>query len=254
MIIIKTPDEILRLQEGGPILARVLAKVAERVKPGVQTIELDRLAHDLITKEGGKPAFLHYQPDGADAPYPFSLCVSINDEVVHGLPSDRMIKEGDLVSLDLGLNHRGMFLDHAVTVAAGAVPAKDKELLFVGSASLDAGIQQARAGNTVGDIGYAIEQAIKPYKFGIVRMFAGHGVGRAIHEDPYIPNYGKKGRGEKLLPGMVIAIEPMITRGGEDVYLAPDGYTVKTADNSRAVHFEHTVLITEGEPEILTKI
>ncbi|HSE56571.1 MAG TPA: type I methionyl aminopeptidase [Candidatus Paceibacterota bacterium] len=252
MVIIKTKDEIVRLKEGGPLLARILATVAAAAKPGVTTASLDALAATLIQEAGGKAAFLNYQPEGADYPYPASLCVSINSEVVHGIPGTRILKEGDIVSLDLGLNHKGVFLDHAVTVAVGAAHPKDKTLLAVCHEALMAGIAAARGGNTVGDIGYAIQSVIKPYKFGIVRTLSGHGVGRAIHEDPYVPNYGKPGKGEKLKPGMVIAIEPMITRGSEEVYTAADGYTIKTADNSRAAHFEHTILITEGEPEILT--
>ncbi len=254
MIIIKTKDEIARLREGGPILARIVAAVAAAVRPGVTTASLDMLASNLIAKAEDKAAFLGYQPDGADRPFPASLCVSVNSEVVHGIPGKRVLKEGDIVSLDLGLNHKGVFLDHAVTVPVGnKISAKDKELLTVCKEALEAGIRAARAGNTTGDIGFAIQEVIKPHKLGIVRTLAGHGVGRAIHEDPYVPNYGKPGKGEKLKAGMVIAIEPMITRGGAEVYLLPDGYTIKTTDSSRAAHFEHTVLITENGPEILTK-
>lgn len=253
MIIIKTPDEIARLQEGGPVLARILATVAKAVQPGVTTAALDALAATLIAEVGDKAAFLNYQPEGADRPFPASLCVSVNSEVVHGVPGKRILKEGDIVSLDLGLNHRGVFLDHAITVPVGVkIATKDKELLAVCKEALEAGIAAAHAGNKTGDIGYAIQEVIKPHRFGIVRTLSGHGVGRAIHEDPYVPNYGKPGKGEKLKPGMVIAIEPMITRGGEEVYVLPDGHTIKTADNSRAAHFEHTVLITEDGPEVLT--
>ncbi len=253
MIIIKTKEEIEKLRRGGPILARILKRVGKAVKPGVTTLELDALAENLIREAGGEPSFLHYKPYGAHFPYPASLCVSINSEVVHGIPGTRKIKAGDIVSLDLGLKYEGVFLDHAITVTVGAVPAKDKELVAVCQEALDAGIAQAVPGNTTGDIGHAIESVIKPHKFGILRTFTGHGVGRAIHEDPYVPNYGKPGKGDKLKAGMVIAIEPMITRGKESVFVARDGYTVKTTDNSRAAHFEHTVLITEKGPEILTK-
>lgn len=252
MIIIKTDSEIERLKKGGPILARILREVAEATVAGVTTKSLDDLAFRLIKEAGCTPAFLNYRPDSADRPYPATLITSVNDEVVHGIPGSRVLKEGDIVALDLGLNYEGVFLDHAISVGVGAIAAKDKELLAVTAQALQMGIDAIVPGGTVGDIGYAIEQYVKPYKLGIVRDLSGHGVGRAIHEDPYIPNYGKKGRGAKLVPGMVIAIEPMLTRGSEDVVLMHDGYTLKTSDGSRSAHFEHTVLITETGAEILT--
>lgn len=253
MIIIKTDSEIERLRRGGPVLARILREVAAAVQPGITTAALNELAHRLITDAGHRPAFLNYRPEDAERPYPASLITSVNEEVVHGIPGNRVLKEGDIISLDLGLNFEGVFLDHAITVPVGAIGAKDKELLSVAQAALEIGIEAiVMPEATVGDIGYAIEQSVGK-KFGIVRVLSGHGVGRAIHEDPYIPNYGKPGRGEKLTPGMVIAIEPMITRGSEDVILLDDGYTLITEDRSRAAHFEHTVLITETGPEILTK-
>ncbi len=252
-IIIKTESEIDRLRRGGPILARILREVAKHAVSGVVTKSLDDLAVRLIAEANAKPAFLNYRPESADIPYPASLIVSINDEVVHGIPGKRVLKEGDIVSLDLGINFEGVFLDHAVTVPIGEITAKDRELLSVTEAALYAGIEAiVMPGGTIGDIGHAIESAI-PKKFGIVRTLSGHGVGRAIHEDPYVPNYGKAGKGEKLKPGMVIAIEPMVTRGSEDVVLLDDGYTLVTDDHSRAAHFEHTVLITETGAEILTK-
>lgn len=254
MIIIKTESEIARLRKGGPILADILRQVAQKVTPGITTSELDSFAYQLITKAGHKPAFLNYKPEGADFPYPASLITSVNAEVVHGIPGTRILKEGDIIALDLGLNYEGVFLDHAITVPVGtAIAPKNKELLAVTEEALYKGIEAIVPGATVGDIGYAIESYIKPYKLGIVRTLSGHGVGRAIHEDPYIPNYGRPGKGAKLLPGMVIAIEPMITRGSEDVVTMRDGYTIKTSDNSRSAHFEHTVLITEEGAEILTK-
>jgi methionyl aminopeptidase len=253
MVIIKTDSEIARLRKGGPILARILQQVAKAVKPGITTASLNELAHKLIIEAGAKPAFLNYKPEGADRPYPASLITSINSEVVHGIPGERLLKEGDTIALDLGLNHEGVFLDHAITVAVGTIASKDKELLAVTQSALEEGIAAIVPGATVGDIGHAIERFVKPYKLGIVRGLSGHGVGRAIHEDPYIPNYGKKGKGEKLVPGMVIAIEPMLTRGAEDIIQMRDGYTLKTVDNSRSAHFEHTVLIkADGYPEILT--
>lgn len=254
MIIIKTESEIERLRRGGPVLANILRVVAKEAIAGVTTKSLDDLAYKLIKKSGAKPAFLNYRPDDADKPYPASLIVSVNDEVVHGIPGNRILENGDIISLDLGLNFEGVFLDHAVTVAVGKISAKDKELLSVTEMALYAGIEAIVVpGGTIGDIGYAIESTIKRKKFGIVRTLSGHGVGRAIHEDPYVPNYGKPGKGEKLRPGMVIAIEPMFTRGSEEVVLLDDGYTLVTADHSRSAHFEHTVLITETGAEILTK-
>lgn len=253
VIIIKTPDEIARLKKGGPILARILRAVVAKATSGTSTTLLDTYANELIREANCKPAFLNYRPDSADVPYPASLCVSVNSEVVHGIPSERILKKGDIVSLDLGLNYEGVFLDHAVTVGVGTIKPRDKTLLSATEGALYAGIEAIVPGATVGDIGHAIESYVKPHKLGIVRVLSGHGVGRAIHEDPYIPNYGKRGKGATLKPGMVIAIEPMLTLGSEDVILLRDGYTLKTSDNSRAAHFEHTVLITETGSEILTK-
>lgn len=253
MIIIKTPDEITKLKVGGPILARILRTVANHAVAGVTTKELDTLAHNLIIEAGCTPAFLGYKPEGARHAYPATLITSVNSEVVHGIPGDYILKEGDIVSLDLGLNYQGVYLDHAVTVGIGEIAQKDKLLMNVAKSALDEAVAAIVPNATVGDIGYAIETYIKPYGFGIVRTLSGHGVGRAIHEDPYVPNYGKRGKGAKLVPGMVIAIEPMITRGSEDVVELADGYTIKTIDNSNAAHFEHTVLITEEGAEILTQ-
>jgi methionyl aminopeptidase len=254
MIIIKTDSEIARLRKGGPILAAILQSVARAVQPGITTKSLDDLAYKLITEAGCTPAFLNYKPEGASRPYPASLITSINSEVVHGIPGGTVLKEGDIIALDLGLNYEGVFLDHAITVPVGEIGTKDAQLLSMTKSALDEGIAAIVPDGTVGDIGYAIEQFVKPYKLGIVRGLSGHGVGREIHEDPYVPNYGKKGKGEKLVPGMVIAIEPMLTRGAEEVMEMADGYTLKTIDNSRSAHFEHTVLIKEdGYPEILTE-
>ncbi|MBP9701157.1 MAG: type I methionyl aminopeptidase [Candidatus Pacebacteria bacterium] len=253
MIIIKTDSEIARLKKGGPILADILRTVAAAVKPGITTKSLDDFAYRLITEAGHKPAFLNYRPDSADIPYPASLITSVNDEVVHGIPGSRILKEGDIIALDLGLNYEGIYLDHAITVPVGEIKPKDKELIAVTKQALEEGIAAIAPGGTIGDIGHAIESYVKPYRLGIVRDLSGHGVGREIHEDPYVPNYGKKGKGDKLVPGMVIAIEPMLTRGSEDVILLKDGYTLVTSDKSRAAHFEHTVLITKDGAEILTK-
>lgn len=252
-IIIKTPEEIEILREGGKRLARILDMVAKKVAPGINTKELDIYAEKLIRDGGDIPAFLGYTPGGHVKPYPASLCVSVNNEVVHGIPkAGKILKEGDIVSLDLGLKHRGLFTDHAVTVPVGKITKNDKELLKITKEALMAGIAEARGGGRVGDIGAAVEAFAKHKKYGIVRELSGHGVGKYIHEDPFVPNYGKKGTREKLVPGMVIAIEPMFNLGTDEVVLDKDAWTFRTADGKKSAHFEHTVLITEGEPEILT--
>jgi methionyl aminopeptidase len=252
-VIIKTKEEIEILREGGKRLATILAKVAKKVAPGVSTWELDQYAYKLIKEGGDEPAFLGYKPDGHHKPYPASLCTSVNNDIVHGIPSKRKIlKEGDIISIDLGLKHKGLFTDHAVTVPVGKINKRNQELLDDTKEALDIGIWAAIGGATVGDIGHAIESFVHN-RYGIVRELSGHGVGIKIHEDPYIPNYGKKGKGQKLIPGMVVAIEPMLNLGGKDIISDDDGYTIRTADGSKSAHFEHTILITDGEPEILTK-
>jgi methionyl aminopeptidase len=235
----------------------VLYKVREKVAPGISTKELDLYAEKLIREMGDTPAFLHYRPEGASAPFPASLCISVNDEVVHGIPNkNKILKEGDIVSLDLGTKHKGLFTDMAITVPVGKISLENLKLLEITEESLQVGINAARGGNTVGDIGYAIESFVRAQKnkYGIVEVLAGHGVGKAIHEDPFIPNFGKQGRGEKLVPGMIVALEPMINMGTKNVTIDQDDWTFRTADRKNSAHFEHTILITEGEPEILTKI
>lgn len=253
-VIIKTQKQIDIIREGGKILAKVLAKTAKKAQPGISTFDLDKYAHGLIIAEGGIPAFLHYVPEGMDIAFPASICISVNNSIVHGIPSkNEILKAGDIVSLDLGLKHKGLFTDHAVTVAVGVVSKKDKQLIADTKKALEVGIMAARGGNTVGDIGHAIESFVNK-RYGIVRELSGHGVGVKIHEDPYIPNYGKAGKGQKLIPGMVIAIEPMLNLGTDHIISMDDGYTIKTADGKRSAHFEHTLLITEGDPEVLTVI
>ncbi|MEK7459574.1 MAG: type I methionyl aminopeptidase [Patescibacteria group bacterium] len=255
-IIIKTKEEIEILKEGGKRLATILYKIKDMIKPGISTKELDIYAEKLIREYGDEPAFLNYTPEGVKTPYPASLCVSVNEEVVHGIPKkDKILKEGDIVSIDLGLKHKGLFTDMALTVAVGNVNEQNKKLLEITEQVLQVGISVSREGNRVGDIGYAIENFIRSqkYKYGIVEILAGHGVGRAIHEDPYIPNFGKKGTGDKLVSGMVIAIEPMLNLGTKNLILDKDGYTFRTTDGKNSAHFEHTILITEEGPEVLTK-
>ncbi len=253
MIIIKTPEEIEIIREGGKRLATVLYKVKDIVKPGISTKELDTYALKLIREMGDEPAFLNYKPDMQSTAYPATICISVNEEVVHGIPKkDKILKEGDIVSLDLGLKHKNLFTDMAITVPVGEISNSSKKLLEVTEKSLKIGIEAAQNGNKIGDIGHAIEKFVRPYRYGIVEILAGHGVGRAIHEDPYIPNFGKAGTGATLQKGMIIAIEPMVNAGTKNVTLEKDNWTFRTADHKRSAHFEHTILITEKGPEILT--
>ena len=253
MIIIKTKEEIEILKEGGKILHGIIHKVADKIVSGVSEKELDDYAFSLIKEAGGFPAFLRYKPPGAQTPYPASLCVSVNDEVVHGIPSEhKILKEGDIVSIDLGLKYKKLFTDMAITVPVGEITPSLSKLLKITKDALYAGIDAAVGGKRVGDIGHAIESFVKPYGYGIVDVLSGHGVGREIHEDPFVPNFGEKGKGEILKPGMVIAIEPMLNIGDKGVKLDKDGHTVKTVDGKASAHFEHTVLITDSDPVILT--
>lgn len=251
-----TQKEIEILREGGRRLAIILDKVAKKAVVGVTLSELNDYAEQLIKEGGDKPAFLHYQPYGADYPYPASLCASVNDEIVHGISSDngRVLKEGDVVGLDLGLNHKGFFTDMAVTVWVGKIDDNAKKLIETTKKALDAGIEELRVDNRLGDFGFVVSQIAKSAGFGVVDELGGHGVGRKVHDEPFIPNIGKKGKGEKIKEGMVLALEPMFNEGTKRVVLSDDGYTFKTADGKRSAHFEHTVLVTKEGPEILTKI
>lgn len=254
--LVKTPEEIALLRGGGRRLALIVQEVARRVAPGISVADLDALAEKLTREGGDIPAFLGYSPRGAKRPYPASLCVSVNEEVVHGISNEdpRTLEEGDIVSLDYGIVHQGLITDHAVTIIAGKTDEKAKRLLKATEESLVAGIKAARAGAHVGDIGNAVQKVAEKYGYGIVWELGGHGVGYRVHEEPYIPNFGEPGTGPELVPGMVLAIEPMFTEGSPDVRLMPDGYTFVTKDGSRAAHFEHTIVVTTGAPEILTKL
>ncbi|MEK7129281.1 MAG: type I methionyl aminopeptidase [Patescibacteria group bacterium] len=254
MITIKTKKEIDILREGGKRLAGILLKVRKAVRPGVTSLSLDLLAEKLIREAGDEPAFLRYQPWGAQYPYPASLCVSVNNEVVHGIPRTTKLKDGDIVSLDLGIRHEGLITDAAVTVAVGHADANAEKLIRITQEALGIGILEVKPGNFVGDIGKAIEKFVKPYGYGVVKLLGGHGVGYEVHEEPFIPNYKIKGNGPKLKTGMVLAIEPMLNEGTDDVYLDKDGYTFKTADGKRSAHFEHTVVVTDKGAEILTTL
>ncbi len=252
MIIIKTDKEIESMRKGGKIHARVLRLVSQRAVPGVSTLELDEYAEELVRAADAIPAFKNYQPDGQYSPFPATLCTSINDEIVHGIPSiNRILKDGDIISIDLGVKYEGVFLDGAITIPVGVVSDEIITFLEDTKRAMMAGIHESVVGNTTGDIGYAIQQSVNK-KYGIVKGLAGHGVGREIHEDPFIPNYGKPGQGTKLVAGMTIAIEPMLTIGSSETEILEDDWTFVTADGSLAAHFEHTVLITDKGFEILT--
>jgi methionyl aminopeptidase len=256
MITIKTKEEIAILRECGKHLAFILQEVSKAVKPGVSTKELNDLVNKLAKEKGDTPSTLNYKPKGAKRAYPASICVSINNEIVHGIPNEnpKIFKKGDIVSLDMCLTHKGLVTDAAVTVPVGKIDDVSKKLLGVTKEALFAGIKAAKGNKHIGDIGYAVERVAKTNGFAVVEELCGHGVGYSVHEDPYVPNYGERGHGDKLKPGMIIAIEPMLNVGSKEIYIDKDGYTFKTKDGSRSAHFEHTILITSGEPEILTKI
>ncbi len=256
MITIKSPDEIEVLREGGKRLAFILQEVSKAVKPGVSTSDLNDLVNELAEERGDVPSTLNYKPKGAKRAYPASICVSINDEIVHGIPNEdpKILKEGDIVSLDMCLTHGGLVTDSAITVPVGKIDSASKKLIEVTKEALYAGIKAAGGNKHTGDIGYAVERVAKANGFSIVEDLCGHGVGYSVHEDPFIPNYGERGRGDKLKAGMTIAIEPMLNAGKKEIFIAKDGYTFKTKDGSRSAHFEHTVLITNKGAEILTQI
>lgn len=251
--LIKTKEEIETLREGGKRLGCVLSAIREAIRPGVTTNDLDNLAEKMIRDMGDEPAFLNYKPDGAHTAYPGTLCVSVNDEIVHGIASDRVINEGDIVSIDTGIKHKGLFTDSAITVPVGKIDEVAKKLIAATEGALVVGIAAARAGNTVGDIGYAIEKYVKENGFVVVEELGGHGVGYCQHEEPHIANYGTRGQGLRLRPGMVIALEPIVNEGTRFIKLMPDGYTYVTKDHKRSAHFEHTILITDGGAEVLTR-
>ncbi len=248
---LKNENDIKLLRESGKRLSAVLTAVSKEVKPGVTTGYLNDFVYKMITEMGDTPAFLNYQPFGAEYPYPGSICISVNDEVVHGIGGERVLKEGDIVGLDGGVKHKGLISDSARTVAVGKISAEDEELMRVTKDALMAGIKAAKCGAYVNDISKAIEKSV-PKKYGIVKILSGHGVGYKVHEEPFVPNFDDGVKGPKLVPGLVLAIEPMVNLGTDDVYMADDGYTFLTADGKKSAHFEHTILITSGDAEILT--
>lgn len=255
MIRLKTAAEIDILRVGGRHLARILGEVAAAAQSGVSAKNLDELAREKIAAIGGQPSFLNYRPPGGgQARFPAALCVSINDVVVHGIPTaDMILQDGDLVGLDLGLSYDNLFTDMAMTIEIGA-PNSTNPLLAATRAALAEGIAAVKIGNHLGDIGRAVEDAARRGGYGLVRELGGHGVGYRVHEEPEVPNYGRPGAGEELKAGLVIAIEPMFNQGSGEVVFLPDGFTVKTKDGGRSAHFEHTVAITARGPEILTLV
>ncbi|HWO07595.1 MAG TPA: type I methionyl aminopeptidase [Candidatus Paceibacterota bacterium] len=255
-MVARTQKEIEALREGGKRLAMYLKELAEMVEPGVTARELEDRALFLLRSGGDEPAFKGHKDKKTDAPYPSALCVSINDVIVHSPASDNgaVIQDGDVVKLDFGIKHKGLYTDHAVTVIAGETrDPEDEKMIRLAYEALDAGIAQARLGKTTGDIGYTVEQVARKNGLGYPKNLAGHGVGKAVHEEPHIPNFGAPGSGTRLVEGMVIAIEPMFARGSGELYVDSDGYSYRTKDGSRTAHVEHTVLVTKDGPEILTK-
>ncbi len=254
MVKLKTAKEIEILKEGGKRLSLILDELEKMVAPGVTTKELDTACEKMMRAHGGVPVLKGYQPHGSDIPFPASLCTSVNTVVVHGVPNNDILKEGDIVGLDTCFGYQGMITDSARTVAVGKISKQDKKLLDVTKEAMYAGIDMARPGKTTHDIGKVVEKVLNEHGYGTPTILGGHGVGYKVHEDPYVPNYDMGKGGTKLVPGMVITVEPMLIAGGtDDVYTdGKDGYSVYTKDGSNSAHFEHTIVITEKGPEILT--
>ena len=246
MIKIKTREEIELMRESALIVSKTLGILAKEVKPGVTTLYLDKLAEDFIRSEGAIPGFLGLYD------FPNTLCMSPNTQVVHGFPTKEPLKEGDIISIDCGAKKNGFYGDHAYTFAVGEIEPETKKLLDITKESLYAGIREFKTGNRVGDVGFAIQHFAEKHGYGVVRELVGHGLGREMHEDPEMPNYGKRGRGKKFIEGMVVAIEPMINMGTHKIRQHSDGWTITTLDNKPSAHFEHDVAIVNGKPELLS--
>ena len=257
MIKLKTSEEIKTLREGGRRLALIVKKLCEEVRPGLPIRELDEMARKECKAHDAVPAFLDYTPEGAPRAFPSAVCISVNEEIVHGIPneSNYILKEGDIVTVDMGIIYKGLITDHAVTVGVGKVDEKLERLLVATKKALQAGIKAAQLGKTIGDIGVAVQAVAKESGFFLSKHLAGHGVGYGVHEDPFVPNTGKPGKGMKLEEGLVIAIEPMLALGTGDVLFDDiDGYTVRTKDGSWSAHEEHTIAITKKGPIVLTAL
>ena len=247
MIFLKSPQEIEKMERAGRIVAEVLELLRSMVRAGVTTKELEGVADDQIRARGGSPAFKGYRG------YPSSICTSVNEQVVHGIPSSRRLREGDIISIDLGVYLEGFYGDAAITVPVGTVDKETAELVRVTEEALYLGIRNAVEGNRLHDISAAIQRKVEQSGFSVVRLFVGHGIGRELHEEPQIPNYGVPGQGPRLKSGMTLAIEPMVNAGSHDVRILDDGWTAVTVDGKKSAHFEHTVVVTTDEPVILTK-
>jgi len=248
MISIKSEEEIKIMREAGRILATALRGIEKIVKPGITTLELDMAAEALVLSQGAKPAFKGHEG------FPYSLCASINENIVHGYPSKYVLKDGDIIGLDLGVLYKGYYSDMAITVPVGKVSFEAKRLINVTKKSLRLGIKKVKPGNTIGDIGNTIQRLVESQGFGVVRSLCGHGIGKELHEDPKIPNFGKRRGGETLKEGMVICIEPMVTAGDYNLKKSVDGYGLATKDNSLSAHFEHTIAVTKFGARILTEL
>jgi len=246
MIIPKSKEEIELMRESALVVSKTLGMLAEEVKPGVTTLYLDKLAEDFIRSQGAIPGFLGLYD------FPNTLCISPNEQVVHGIPTTKPLKEGDIISIDCGAIKNDFYGDHAYTFAVGEIDQDTEKLLRITKESLYAGIKEFKLGNRVGDVGYAIQKYVEPYGYGVVRELVGHGLGRKMHEDPEMPNYGKRGRGKKFVEGMVVAIEPMINMGTQKIRQHSDGWTITTLDKKPSAHFEHNVAIVDGKPELLS--
>ncbi len=246
MIIIKNGHEIEAMRQASKITAAARALAGEMVRPGVSTKQIDKAVHDFIVAQGAKPSFLNYHG------FPASACISVNSTVIHGIPSGYVLQEGDIVSVDVGAFYKGFHGDCAATFACGSISAEAQKLINVTKQSFFEGIRFATKGHRVSDISHAVQTYVESNGFSVVRSFVGHGVGAQLHEEPEVPNYGAPGRGPRLLPGMTIAVEPMVNAGTHDVRVLKDGWTTVTADGKLSAHYENTVLITDGEPEILT--
>ena len=252
MVHLKGPEEIVLMRRAGRVVADVLDRVREAVRPGVTTGELNRLAEDIIVAAGGAPVFKGYRPLASMTPFPGTICASVNEEVVHGIPGERRLEEGDILSVDVGVSLDGYCGDAACTYPVGAISPERAKLLEVTEVSLNRAIDAAVLGRTLGDIGHAVESFAKSLGYGVVRDYTGHGIGKKMHEAPQVPNFGRPGRGVTLQRGMALAIEPMITAGREEVQVAENGWTVRTADGSDAAHFERSLVILDDGPEVLT--
>lgn len=253
-MIIRNEKERELLRESGRRLGTLLKEVSERVAPGVTLKELDEHAQKMIRDWGDTPSFLGHKGRKDKHPFPAALCTSVNNGLVHGIPSDYVIEDGDIVKLDCGIAHRGFYTDSAVTVAVGTVSEREQELINATKKALEEQIKVVRVGSTLGDIGYAAEKIAKKHNLGFPTVLGGHGVGRAVHEEPFIHNFGKPGKGEVLRKDMVIAIEPMMSLGGGDIELSDDGWTFNMKDGSKGAHFEHTVIVGDDSAEVLTRV